>query len=88
VRGARKPVVTVQFPDSGAKRLRDHFHRAEAESGRAEDLHAALDAILTDPKGTLRGVVQKSPFKGRKPALRGDEDKQLKEAVKGIAAAV
>lgn len=83
-----RPVVTVQYPDGTAQRLKDHFHKALAESGSANDLPAALDAILADPKGTLRGITQKGPFKGRSPAKRGDEDEQVKEAVRQIAAAV
>jgi hypothetical protein len=77
----RRPVVTVQYPDG--HRLRDHFHRSEADSGSAEDLHAALDTILSDPDGTRRGVVQKKTFKGHTPAKRGDG-----EVIPGIAAAV
>ena len=80
----RRPVVTVQFPDGSAKRLKDHFHRVEADSSRADDLHAALDAILADPKGTLRGAVQKSTFKGHKPAMKKDEESGIKEAVSAM----
>lgn len=75
----RRPVVTVQFPDNGARRLRDSFHRIEADSGSAEDLHAAVDAILADPESTVRGL-RKHTFPKRKPALKRDE-----EVIPGVA---
>ncbi len=72
MKAKRKPVITVQLPDAGAKRLKDHFHRIEADSGSADDLHAALDRIIAEPVKHRIGFKEKPAFGRRRTQPDGE----------------
>lgn len=75
MKGTRKqklpPVVSVQLPGEGGRY--EQYHRIEADSGSADDLRAALDAIIAEPVKHRIGVKQKQTFR-RAPARKPDEE--------------
>jgi hypothetical protein len=80
-----KPILSLQVP--GKTDRYEDFHRVECDSTHADDLHAALDRIIAQPATTRITPVNRATKWKRKPAVRGDEDAQLKEAIQGIAVA-
>lgn len=82
----RKPILSLQVPGESGRY--EDFHRVECDSMRADDLHAALDRIIAEPATTRINPMQKAKKWRRQPVIKGDEDREVREAVAGLANAV